>query len=93
MAWNESSDDTTMMKGTVDYVKTGRAMARELVADNDYYYMPYSSGYQPVVAGYGAKNVAKLQNVSMKYDPQQVFQRLQPGYFKLDGKAPFGMVV
>jgi hypothetical protein len=34
-----------------------------------------------------------MQAVLKKYDPEQVFLRLQPGYFKLDGKAPFGTVV
>jgi hypothetical protein len=93
MAWNESSDDTRMMKAAEDYVKTSQAMAKKLAADNHYYYMPYSSGYQPVVSGYGTKNVAKLQAVSRKYDPEQVFQRLQPGYFKLDGNAQFETTV
>jgi hypothetical protein len=65
-------------------------MAKELGVDNDYYYMPYSSGYQPVVAGYGAENMARLQAISNRYDPTQVFQNSQPGYFKLHGKAPLG---
>jgi hypothetical protein len=93
MAWNESSDDTTMMKAAEDYVQVSKAMAKELGVDNDYYYMPYSSGYQPVVAGYGAENMAKLNAISKKYDPSQVFQNLQPGYFKLNGKAPLGASV
>jgi len=65
-------------------------MATELGVDNDYYYMPYSSGYQPVIARYGVKNLARLNAISKKYDSSQVFQKLQPGYFKLDGEAPFG---
>ena len=68
-------------------------IAKTLGAYDDDMYMPYSGPYQPVIAGYGSINVAKLQAVSKKYDPEQVFQRLQPGYFKLDGKAPFGTVV
>lgn len=65
-------------------------MATELGVDNDYYYMPYSSGNQHVIAVYGVKNVAKLNAISKKYDPSQVFQKLQPGYVALDGEAPFG---
>ncbi|KAI4954620.1 hypothetical protein J4E86_005930 [Alternaria arbusti] len=90
MAWNESSDDTTMMKAAQSYIETSKGMARELSVDNEYYYMPYSSGYEPVVAGYGEKNMARLRAISQRYDPMQVFQNLQPGYFKLDGKAPLG---
>ncbi|KAK7424646.1 hypothetical protein QQZ08_008529 [Neonectria magnoliae] len=55
--------------------------------DNDYVYMNYASQFQDVVATYGASNKAKLKTVAKKYDPQQVFQVLQPGYFKLD-RAP-----
>ncbi|OAG13723.1 FAD-binding domain-containing protein [Alternaria alternata] len=88
MAWNETSDDTTMMKAAEDYIQVSKTMAKELGVDNDYYYMPYSSGYQPVVAGYGAENMARLQAISNRYDPTQVFQNLQPGYFKLHGEAP-----
>ena len=31
------------------------------------------------------ENQAKLKAVALRYDPNGVFQRLQPGYFKLDG--------
>jgi hypothetical protein len=94
MAWNGTSDDTTMMmKAAEDYIQVSKTMAKELGVDDDYYYMPYSSGYQPVVAGYCAENMARLQAISNKYDPTQVFQNLQPGYFKLHGKAPLGASV
>jgi hypothetical protein len=46
-------------------------------------YMNYAALQQSVIESYGAENVAKLQAVSQKYDPDQVFQILQPGYFKL----------
>jgi hypothetical protein len=93
MAWNKSSDDTTMMKAAKDYVEVSKTMAKELGVDNDYYYMPYSSGYQPVGAGYGPGNMARLQAISKKYDRTQIFQNLQPGFFKLHGEAPLGLVV
>jgi hypothetical protein len=38
---------------------------------------------QPVFASYGAANLAKLRATSKKYDPNGVWQKLQPGYFKL----------
>jgi hypothetical protein len=36
-----------------------------------------------VIEGYGAANVAFLRDVSRKYDPLGVFQKLVPGGFKL----------
>ena len=93
MAWNHSSNEAAIMEAAEEYVRTSKNMARNLGVDNDYHYMPYSSGYQPVIAGYGAENMARLDAVSRRYDPSRVFQTLQPGYFKLSGKAPFGVIV
>lgn len=87
--WSNSSDDAAMMKAAKDFVETARAMAKKRGLDNDYIYMPYASGYQEVVSGYGAENQLRLKSIADKYDPKGVFQRLQPGGFKLDG-APFG---
>ena len=47
--------------------------------------MNYGNKVQDVVAGYGAQNKAKLLSISKKYDPSGVFEKLQPGYFKLNG--------
>jgi hypothetical protein len=93
LSWTDEKDDKAILKAVQDFLSASVAMAKELGAYNDYMYMPYSSGYQPVISGYGAENIARLNKVSRKYDPSGVFQNLQPGYFKLDGKAPFGQVV
>jgi hypothetical protein len=39
-----------------------------------------------VIASYGTSK-EKLKTIAKKYDPKEVFQKLQPGYFKLD-RAP-----
>jgi hypothetical protein len=54
---------------------------------HEFIYMNYASLYQDVISGYGSTNKARLQKISAYYDPQGVFQTLQPGYFKLD-RAP-----
>ena len=93
LSWTGEKDDKVVLKAAQDFLSASVAMAKELGAYNDYMYMPYSSPYQPVISGYGADNVARLKKVSKKYDPTGVFQSLQPGYFKLDGTAPYGQVV
>lgn len=50
-----------------------------------YTYMPYAGAYAKVVEGYGSANQKRLQSIAKKYDPTQVFQRLQPGGHKLQG--------
>ena len=57
--------------------------------NNDYIYMNYASPYQDVIESYGAENKQRLKDIAEEYDPIGVFQRLQPGYFKLEG-APYG---
>lgn len=93
VSWSEEKDDKVIMRAAQDYMDTAVVMAEELGAYNDYMYMPYSSPYQPVIQGYGAANQARLAAIAQKYDPTRVFQDLQPGYFKLDGTAPYGVVV
>ena len=93
LSWTDEKDDKVVLKAAQDFLSASVAMAKELGAYNDYMYMPYNSPYQPVISGYGADNVAGLKKVSKKYDPSGVFQNLQPGYFKLDGAAPYGQVV
>lgn len=63
------------------------AEARRRGLDNGYVYMNYASQYQDVISSYGDENKAKLKKIAVRYDPQQVYQGLQLGYFRLD-RAP-----
>jgi hypothetical protein len=45
----------------------------------------YAGQWQDVVGSYGASNVEYLSEVSKRYDPEQVFQRLHSGSFKANG--------
>ncbi|KAF4119597.1 FAD/FMN-containing dehydrogenase [Geosmithia morbida] len=82
--WDDAEGDQAMYTFASDVISTVAAKAEELGVDNDYVYMNYGSKYQNVIASYGAENVAKLNAISKRYDPQAVFQKLQPGYFKLN---------
>jgi hypothetical protein len=82
-----------VMKAAQDFLKKAVEMAKELGVDSRYIYMPYSSPYQKVIEGYGLEKVKRLNMVSRKYDPKRVFEKLQLGYFKLDGDAPYGELV
>ncbi|KAI1630866.1 hypothetical protein F4809DRAFT_659253 [Biscogniauxia mediterranea] len=48
-------------------------------------YLNYADKTQEVLQSYGPQNVAKMNEVAAKYDPQRVFQKLCPGGFKLPG--------
>ncbi|KAL4994336.1 FAD-binding domain-containing protein [Aspergillus recurvatus] len=49
----------------------------------DWVYLNYADGSQEVLSGYGKDNLQKMRTVAHKYDPEQVFQRLCPGGFKV----------
>ncbi|KAF4772956.1 FAD binding domain-containing protein [Colletotrichum scovillei] len=85
--WSNEEDDDKIYSfaSTVMERIDDEAKARGL--ENDYIYMNYAAQFQDVVSGYGADNKAKLKSIAKKYDPKEVFQKLQPGYFKLD-RAP-----
>jgi FAD/FMN-containing dehydrogenase len=51
----------------------------------DFKYMNYASASQDVLKGYGEENYERLKDIAAKYDPDQVFQKLMPGYFKFGG--------
>lgn len=54
-------------------------------AGHPFQYLNYAAPFQDPLASYGVKNLQRLREVSKKYDPDQVFQRLVPGGFKLTG--------
>lgn len=54
----------------------------------DWEYLNYADGSQSPLASYGVENVKRLRKISLKYDPEQVFQKLCKGGFKLDQVSP-----
>jgi hypothetical protein len=65
-----------------DIVNKSVAKAKASGLDSPFLYMNYASQFQSVVPSYGAVNHAKLVSIANKYDPERVFQTLQPGYFQ-----------
>lgn len=65
----------------VDEVK---AFAGTIEGGNqDWIYLNYADKSQDPLASYGAENVKKMRDAAAKYDPDQVFQKLCPGGFKI----------
>jgi len=85
--WENASDDATIYAFITDVLTQIKTAATEIGKQNDYLYMNYGGVYEDVINSYGAANKAKLKSIALKYDPQQILQTLQPGYFKLD-RAP-----
>ncbi|KAI5866329.1 FAD-binding domain-containing protein [Durotheca rogersii] len=83
--WADAADDVAVLSATARAVARARARAQERGVDHPFLYANYASEYQDPIPGYGAANVARLREVSRKYDPEGVFARLHPGHFKFEG--------
>ena len=83
--WASPADDEAIYSTLGKITAEAIAEAKNRGVYNEFLYMNYASQFQDVVAGYGAENRERLQKISRKYDPHQVFEELQPGYFKLKG--------
>ena len=83
--WSSPSDDARILAASQRVRLGSIAMAQAMGLDYKYVYQNYASLDEDVFAGYGTANQQRLMSISAETDPGQVFQRLQPGYFKLDG--------
>ena len=83
--WSDVEDDGVVLAAARRVIDRSTEKAKEMGAFHRYLYQNYADISQDVFAGYGEENLKRLREVSRKYDPEQVFQKLQPGYFKLGG--------
>lgn len=83
--WSDKVDDDRIIEASNCVIANAISAAQTMGLDYKYIYQNYASLTQSVFAGYGIDNQQRLIQISQKYDPKQVFQNLQPGYFKLNG--------
>ena len=82
--WGDKSDDAQVKKIMSGIISKSAKLAKLRGLYNRYLYENYAYITQDVISSYGPANKERLIEISQKYDPDQVFQKLQPGYFKLD---------
>ena len=81
--WYNATDDGRV-RGTAEAIMDQcSGLAKESGQFFDYIYQNYAISGQEVFKSYGESNLEKLKEISKRYDPGQVFQALEPGYFKL----------
>ncbi|EEH48503.1 uncharacterized protein PADG_04582 [Paracoccidioides brasiliensis Pb18] len=87
-SWSNEIDDMTIYQAFSIMLETIREEAKESGLHVDYLFMNYASQFQDVISSYGPEIVQRLREASLYDDPEQILQKLQPGYFKMNGSAP-----
>ncbi|KAI6876293.1 hypothetical protein KC338_g357 [Hortaea werneckii] len=87
LSWTNAEQDV-LFKGQAKWLRDElAAFAKSIGADNEYIYLDYADADQDPLGSYGEENVRKMKVAAKKYDPKGVFQKLQPGGFKLSKVA------
>jgi FAD/FMN-containing dehydrogenase len=83
MGWKDKADDEAVLQASKNIIDRSVALGKEMGLHHRYIYQNYAAQHQDVFAGYGEKNRKRLREIRNKYDPEGVFSKLQPGYFKV----------
>ena len=81
--WNYAADDDAVQHTAANILQRSVALAKEMGVYHRFIYQNYANYTQDVFAGYSPENRKRLIQIQRRYDPDKVFERLQPGYFKL----------
>ncbi|KAL3485443.1 hypothetical protein BJX62DRAFT_247506 [Aspergillus germanicus] len=81
--YHDAADDALIEALNDEIMDKIIAIANERGLYHPFIYQNYAGPKQNVYAGYGAENRARLSEIQKKYDPERVFWKLQPGYFKV----------
>lgn len=81
--WENEEDDDLVRSGSINFTEQWMTTGQDLGVYLPFMYMNDASRDQNPLASYGSDNVARLIQVSQKYDADQVFQNLQNNGFLL----------
>ncbi|KAI1451304.1 hypothetical protein F4805DRAFT_463934 [Annulohypoxylon moriforme] len=88
--WAKEKDDEVARSVVIDTVDQWEKLGRKRGLYLPFLYMNDAAREQNPIARYGEENVNRLKEVSLKYDPSQLFQTLQNGGFQLSSASQLG---
>lgn len=83
VTWKDRIDDETALEAIKRYTEKVEVLAKARGVYIEGKVMNDANFMQNVLASYGAENLDRLKAISRRYDPLQVFQRLQNDGFLL----------
>ena len=84
ISWSSPTDDARITLAANTFIANAVAAAKTAGLNYKYIYQNYAAAGQDVFGGYGEANRERLIEISRAYDPNRVFEKLQPGYFKVE---------
>ncbi|KAE8375362.1 putative 6-hydroxy-D-nicotine oxidase [Aspergillus bertholletiae] len=81
--WANASDDNRVRSVSIATEKKWKELGEARGLAEDFRYMNDASRDQNPLSTYGSANLAELKRIALKYDPHQVFQKLQNDGFLL----------
>ncbi|KAK7952544.1 6-hydroxy-D-nicotine oxidase [Apiospora aurea] len=81
--WADPKDDEKVRSVSIETTEQWKKLGQERGLHIPFLYMNDASRDQNPLATYGAENIARLKEISLKYDPTQLFQKRQNGGFLL----------
>ncbi|KAL8897006.1 MAG: hypothetical protein Q9207_007434 [Kuettlingeria erythrocarpa] len=82
-SWTNENDTALVRSAGLKFLGDITQSAEQLGTLNSWVDVNHADPTQNPIASYGSANQAFLQDVSRKYDPTEVFQRVVPGGFKV----------
>ena len=81
--WSDSQDTNRMRNFMRQLICGFKDAAESMGVLHPYLFQNHAFEEQDVFAGYGAENRDRLRRIREAVDPEKVFLKLQPGYYKL----------
>lgn len=81
--WDDEADDEAAQGVAQTIIDKATVLAQSRGVYHPYKYQNYAYISQDVFSSYGTRSKNRLLRISNRWDPDGVFQKLQPGYFKL----------
>ena len=82
--WSDNSDEPRMRTFMRRMIARMADAAQARGTHHAYRFQNHAFEEQEIFAGYSVENLGRLRRVCQAVDPDGVFQRLQPGFFKLE---------
>lgn len=81
--WKDAKYDGVLYHAAQQWVSSVRDYTTLLGMDHPFEFLNNAAPFQDPLGSYGSANLHFMKHVAEKYDPDQVFQTLVPGGFKL----------